>query len=98
VVTIRLAALLPGLRLTTTAEFGAPTATKEAIAFALLGWQTLHGLAGNAPTATGAAGGRVLGSIVPGTGPLRLPEPLTAAPQALRLAGAEGATPDRRAR
>jgi anhydro-N-acetylmuramic acid kinase len=78
---------LNGVRITTTAEFGAPTATKEAIAFALIGWQTAHGLPGNAPGATGAAGGRALGSIVPGAGPLRLPEPLPAAPQALRLTG-----------
>ncbi|GIH13887.1 anhydro-N-acetylmuramic acid kinase [Rugosimonospora africana] len=82
-----LASRLSGVRLTTTAEFGAPTATKEAIAFALVGWQTAHGLAGNAPSATGAAGGRILGSIVPGTGPLRLPEPVAVAPTALRLIG-----------
>jgi anhydro-N-acetylmuramic acid kinase len=82
-----IAARLPGVRLTTTAEFGAPTATKEAIAFALVGWQTVHGLAGNAPSATGAAGGRVLGTIVPGTGPLRLPDPVAAAPEVLHLTG-----------
>jgi anhydro-N-acetylmuramic acid kinase len=75
------------VRLTTTAEFGAPTATKEAIAFALVGWQTVHGLPANAPSATGAAGGRILGSIVPGSGPLRLPEPVAVAPTALRLDG-----------
>lgn len=39
---------------------------KEAVAFAYLGWRTLHGLAGNVPSATGAAGGRVLGSVTPG--------------------------------
>ncbi len=39
---------------------------KEAVAFAYLGWRTLHGLAGNVPTATGAVGPRVLGSITPG--------------------------------
>lgn len=80
-----LAARLDKVRLTTTAEFGAPTATKEAIAFALVGWQTVHGLPANAPSATGAAGGRILGSIVPGSGPLRLPEPVAVAPSALRL-------------
>lgn len=36
---------------------------KEAVAFALLGYLTLHGQPGNVPAATGAAGGRVLGSI-----------------------------------
>jgi anhydro-N-acetylmuramic acid kinase len=83
-----LADRLPGVRLTTTAEFGAPTDTKEAIAFALIGWQTAHGLPGNAPSCTGASGGRILGAIVPGAGPLRLPEPLAQPPAALRLSGA----------
>jgi anhydro-N-acetylmuramic acid kinase len=84
-----LADRLPGVRLTTTAEFGAPTDAKEAIAFALVGWLTAYGLPGNAPSCTGAAGGRILGAIVPGVGPLRLPEPLVRAPVALRLSGAE---------
>jgi len=38
---------------------------KEAVAFALLGWLTLAGRAGNVPAATGAAGARVLGRITP---------------------------------
>ncbi len=80
-----LAARLPGVRLTTTAEFGAPTDTKEAIAFALLGWHTAHGLPGTVPSATGASGGRILGAIVPGAGGLRLPEPVAQAPDVLKL-------------
>jgi anhydro-N-acetylmuramic acid kinase len=76
-----------GVRLATTAEFGAPTATKEAIAFALLGWCTAHGLPGTVPSATGAAGGRILGAILPGFGPLRLPEPVPVAPTVLTLSG-----------
>jgi len=83
-----LADRLPGVRLTTTAEFGAPTGAKEAIAFALIGWCTAHGLPGAVPSATGASGGRILGAIVPGAGPLRLPEPLPWAPVCLRLSGA----------
>jgi len=38
---------------------------KEAVAFALLGYLTLHGQPGNLPGATGAAGRRVLGTITP---------------------------------
>lgn len=38
---------------------------KEAVAFALLGWLTLHGQPGNVPSATGAAGARVLGTVTP---------------------------------
>jgi anhydro-N-acetylmuramic acid kinase len=38
---------------------------KEAVAFALLAYLTLHGQPGNVPAATGAAGARVLGSVTP---------------------------------
>ena len=38
---------------------------KEAVAFAMLGWLTLHGQPGNLPAVTGAAGPRVLGCITP---------------------------------
>ncbi|MBM0224917.1 anhydro-N-acetylmuramic acid kinase [Micromonospora sp. ATA51] len=79
---------LAGVRVTTTAEFGAPTDTKEAVAFALIGWHTAHGLPGTVPSCTGATGARVLGAIVPGATPLRLPDPLATAPAALRLTGA----------
>jgi anhydro-N-acetylmuramic acid kinase len=36
---------------------------KEAVAFALLGWLSLHGRPGNVPSATGAKGPRVLGKM-----------------------------------
>jgi anhydro-N-acetylmuramic acid kinase len=38
---------------------------KEAVAFALLGYLTIHGQPGNLPAATGAKGRRVLGAITP---------------------------------
>jgi anhydro-N-acetylmuramic acid kinase len=38
---------------------------KEAVAFALLGYLTIHGQPGNVPAATGAGGHRVLGQITP---------------------------------
>lgn len=38
---------------------------KEAVAFALLGYLTVHGQPGNLPAATGARGRRVLGTISP---------------------------------
>jgi anhydro-N-acetylmuramic acid kinase len=83
-----LSAEIPGVRIVPSAELGAPRDAKEAIAFALIGWQTLHGLPATLPSATGASGARVLGAIVPGAGPLRLPQPATA-PSALRLTLAE---------
>jgi anhydro-N-acetylmuramic acid kinase len=42
-----------------------PGDAKEAVAFALLGYLTLHGQPGNLPAATGARGARVLGCVTP---------------------------------
>jgi anhydro-N-acetylmuramic acid kinase len=79
-----LGAELPGVRFVPSADLGAPRDAKEAIAFALIGWLTLHGLPATLPSCTGASGERILGTITPGAGPLRLPEP-AAVPTALRL-------------
>ncbi len=47
---------------------GAPPGAKEALAFAFLAHQTLCGLPGNVPGATGAARPAVLGHLTPGAG------------------------------
>ncbi len=65
-------------------EYGIPADAKEAYAFALLGWLSWHGLPGAVPSVTGARRPAVLGSLTPGAGPLRLPEPATA-PRRLRV-------------
>ena len=80
-------AALPGVEVVTTEDLSVPTDGKEAILFAVIGWCTLHGLPAIVPGGTGAREPRILGSITPGTGPLRLPEP--AAPiRSIRLHGA----------
>lgn len=50
-------------RVTTHAVFGLPDEAKEAVAFALLGYETLHGRPSNVPAATGARAQAVLGKI-----------------------------------
>ncbi|MGD8167882.1 anhydro-N-acetylmuramic acid kinase [Herbiconiux sp. P16] len=72
----RLRARLPALTLVASNDFGAPSDDKEAIAFALIGWCTMHGVAATVPSATGARAPRILGTVTPGAGPLVLPQPL----------------------
>ncbi|WP_285726989.1 anhydro-N-acetylmuramic acid kinase [Psychromicrobium xiongbiense] len=81
----QLRAGLPGVRVVPSDELGASTDGKEAIAFALIGWLSWHGLPGALPSGTGAREPRILGTLTPGAGPLRLPEPLTQAPEGLVL-------------
>ncbi|WP_432176783.1 anhydro-N-acetylmuramic acid kinase [Streptomyces sp. Tue6028] len=76
---------LPGVPLRTSDELGLPSDAKEAYAFAVLGFLTLHGLAGTVPASTGARHPSVLGSITPGRGGLRLPPPADRAPVRLVL-------------
>jgi anhydro-N-acetylmuramic acid kinase len=52
-----------GCRVQTTDEHGIPSEAKEAVAFALLAWQTWHRLPGNVPAATGAAHPAILGRV-----------------------------------
>lgn len=68
-----LRAQLGSTALRTSDELGLPSAAKEAAAFAVLGFLTVHGLAGTDPATTGARHARVLGSITPGARPLVLP-------------------------
>jgi len=82
-----LARLIPGVTLESSDDLGFPSAGKEAYLTALLGWLTWYGAPGNVPSATGAAGPRVLGSITPGRAQLVLPHPLTATVTRLRVTG-----------
>lgn len=73
----------PALR--TSDALGLPSAAKEAYAFAVLGFLTLHGLTGTDPVSTGARHPSVLGSITPGRDGLRLPPRAKEAPVRLIL-------------
>ena len=61
----RLAARLAPARVETSDAMGIPAQAKEAIAFAVLGYETLRGRASNVPRATGAARAVPLGAIAP---------------------------------
>lgn len=80
-----LAAELPGVRVAPADEVGLPADAKEAIAFAVLGWHTAHGLPATLASCTGASGPRVLGATVPGGPGRALPPPVASAPHALRM-------------
>jgi anhydro-N-acetylmuramic acid kinase len=61
----RLAARLAPVRVETSDAMGIDADAKEAIAFAILGYETLRGRPANVPRVTGAARAVVLGSIAP---------------------------------
>jgi anhydro-N-acetylmuramic acid kinase len=61
----RLAALWPGLRVSSTATAGLPPLQVEAAAFAWLAHQFCERLPGNRPDVTGARGPRILGALYP---------------------------------
>lgn len=56
---------LSGVRVSTSAEVGVDPDAKEAMCFALLGYQTLQGVATNIPSVTGASRPALLGKICP---------------------------------
>ena len=66
-------------------ELGISTQSKEAIAFALIGFLSMHGLPGQIPSCTGASGGRVLGSLTPGAIAFNVPEKITTMPKRVRI-------------
>jgi anhydro-N-acetylmuramic acid kinase len=57
----------PDVPLGRTDEVGVPGSVRKALSFGLLAALTVDGVSGNAPSATGAAGPRLLGSLTPGS-------------------------------
>jgi N-acetylmuramic acid 6-phosphate etherase len=62
--------LLAPARVITVDEMGLASEAKEAVAFALLGYETVHHRAGNLPAATGATHPVILGNLTPGSSPI----------------------------
>jgi Predicted molecular chaperone distantly related to HSP70-fold metalloproteases len=58
-----LAGFLPGVRVRRSTEFGIDVDAKEAIAFAMLAYETWHRRPSNLPSATGARKAVVLGKV-----------------------------------
>jgi anhydro-N-acetylmuramic acid kinase len=59
----QLAAALPGIEVLSSSRLSVPEEGKEAFAFALLAYESLHQRAGNVFSATGASGPAILGKI-----------------------------------
>ena len=84
-------------RVVTSDAFGLPAEAKEAVAFAVLAYETWHGRPGNDPASTGARNPVVLGDVTPGRlwrrrrggvgrrTPRRCPSPRRATPRPRRL-------------
>jgi anhydro-N-acetylmuramic acid kinase len=58
---------LGGLEVVRTDDAGVPAIAREAVVSALLATLALDGVPGNLPSATGAAGSRLLGNLTPGS-------------------------------
>ncbi|MDP9023260.1 MAG: anhydro-N-acetylmuramic acid kinase [Actinomycetota bacterium] len=82
-----LAAELAPADVVTSDVWGLPPDSKEAYAFAVLGFLSWNGIAGTLPSCTGARGSRILGSLTPGRGPLTVPAPAGGRPRRLVIEG-----------
>ncbi len=70
--------VLPESRIASFDETGLPARTKEAVLFALLGHEALHGRPANLPRCTGAGERTILGKLVPGANYRKVLQQVTA--------------------
>jgi anhydro-N-acetylmuramic acid kinase len=63
---VYLAAILPGFSIVSSDHFGIQPEAKEALAFAILAYESFHGRSNNLPSATGAIHPAILGKLVHG--------------------------------
>lgn len=80
----------PNVSVRSIEEWGIPSEGKEAYAFAVLGFLTLHGVPGAVPACTGARRAAMLGNITPGEKPLTRVDIPGGNPTRLRVATTEG--------
>jgi anhydro-N-acetylmuramic acid kinase len=81
----RLQERLPNCKVLMMTELGISTQSKEAIAFALIGFLTVNGLPGQIPSCTGASGNRLLGTLTPGANPINVPKAVENMPIRVRI-------------
>jgi anhydro-N-acetylmuramic acid kinase len=84
---------LPGVAVLKSDDLGLPAADKEAYAFAVLGFLSVHGLPGTIASCTGAAHPSVLGSLTPGAHGLPA-RPPAEPPNRLVIRGTDDTDPD----
>lgn len=77
----------PGMSVRPIDDLGLPADSKEAYAFALLGFLTAKGIPATVPACTGASEPAILGSITPGTYPITVEKAPDIAPTRLRIQG-----------
>lgn len=71
---------LPNSRVTSFDDTGLPASAKEAVLFALLGHEALHGRPANLPRCTGATQRAILGKLIPGANYQALLQQMTTRP------------------
>jgi anhydro-N-acetylmuramic acid kinase len=81
----RLSARLTSCEVLSMGVLGVDPRAKEGVTFALIGFLTMHGHAGQVPSCTGASGERILGSLTPGANGFHVPAANPVKPVRVRI-------------